>query len=88
MVCLIRDVRSGSGDYNRLRLLGQVFIGLTPMSKRSSSARDTGMKRSLFQWMECLNDVRYLEYSPVTFESKKDRAIDYFLLSVTEKNQY
>lgn len=43
------------------------------------------MKRSLFQWMECLSDARYLKYSPVTFESEEERMIAYSLLSVTEE---
>lgn len=43
-------LRNGSGDYRRLGLLGKVFIGLSPMSKRDQDdAKDTGMERSLFQ---------------------------------------
>lgn len=45
----------------------------------------TGMKRSVFQWMDCLSDGRYLKYLPVTFESKKDKVIVYSLLSVAEE---
>ena len=42
------------------------------------------MKRSLFQWMDCLSDARHLKYIPVTFESKEDRVIAYYLLSVAD----
>jgi len=35
--------------------------------------------------MDCLSDARYLKYLPVTFESKEDRVIAYFLLSVAEE---
>lgn len=49
MACLIWDVRGGSGDYSRLGLQGEVFIGLSPLSKKYDSTRDTSMKRSLFQ---------------------------------------
>lgn len=43
------------------------------------------MKRSLFQWMDCWSDARYLKYLPVTSDSKEDRGIAYFLLNVAEE---
>ena len=93
MACLIWDVRSGSGDNSRFGLQGEVFIGLSPLSKRKNIARDTGMKMSLFQSMDCLGDVIYLKYSPVTFESvlmrwMKLEPILQHEVSQKEKHQY
>ena len=88
MACLIWDVRSGSGDNSRFGLQGEVFIGLSLLSKRKNIARDTGMKRSLFQSMDCLGDVIYLKYSPVTFESEEDWVMAFCFLVSLKKNHY
>ena len=78
---------TGSGDNSRFGLQGEVFIGLSPLSKRQNVARDTGMERSLFQSMDCLSDVIYLRYSPVTFESEEDWVMTLcFLVSLKKKH--
>ena len=78
---------TGSGDNSRFDLQGEVFIGLSPLSKRQNIARDTGMERSLFQSMDCLSDVTYLGHSPVTLESEEDWVMAFrFLVSLKRKH--
>ena len=88
MACLFWDVRSGSGDNSRFGLQGEVFIGLSPLSKRQNIARDRRMKRSLFQSMDYLSDVVYLKYSPATFESEEDWVMAFCFLVSLKKNHY